>query len=266
MEENKEYTLWVQSLPKDVIPENEYNFIKEENEKLKLENVALKKNLQNQETHHRILYNQWNQLNASVSDKVREMVQLKLKQNPRHNVYQYVSYALLLIIALLIAFNYISFSKKGNIIAGNIKKPLPGNKNSVSQTAGFITEPQIITTGLANKIADKNNTIQSDSIREKLIPADPQEVNKFSLSVKPEPNVPVSKNLPRYIVKVKSFFHNKPDSNTRRNIFVLPWKGEYGILTALDDRNNFIYIVFTNHAGRTSKGWILKRDLEPLKL
>jgi hypothetical protein len=66
-------------------------------------------------------------------------------------------------------------------------------------------------------------------------------------------------------VKAKSYFHDKPDTGTRRGTFVLPWEGEYGILTALDDMNGFIYIVFTNHAGRKSKGWILKKDLDPLQ-
>jgi hypothetical protein len=33
------------------------------------------------------------------------------------------------------------------------------------------------------------------------------------------------------------------------------------VITALDEQNDFIYIVFTNSEGQKSKGWIMKKDL-----
>ena len=44
---------------------------------------CLKKNLEKEELYHRNLYKQWNELNASVIDKDRELEQLKSTQNPK---------------------------------------------------------------------------------------------------------------------------------------------------------------------------------------
>ena len=63
----------------------------------------------------------------------------------------------------------------------------------------------------------------------------------------------------RYTVKSKAFFHNSPDDATRREAFIVSWNN--AILEALDDKNGFIYVVYTNEAGQTSRGWIKKSDL-----
>lgn len=67
----------------------------------------------------------------------------------------------------------------------------------------------------------------------------------------------------RYKVKNKAFFHNEPDAGTRREAFIIHWNN--AVLKPLDEKNGFVYIVFTNHLGQTSRGWLDKDDLIPLK-
>jgi serine/threonine-protein kinase len=67
----------------------------------------------------------------------------------------------------------------------------------------------------------------------------------------------------RYKIRNKAFFHNEPDAATRRNAFIVHWNN--AVLKPLDEQNGFIYVVFTNHLGQVSKGWLSKEDLVELK-
>ena len=57
----------------------------------------------------------------------------------------------------------------------------------------------------------------------------------------------------------EAYFHDKPDPDTRRKAFINHWNKAR--LTALNDLNGFIYVVYTNEDGQTSKGWMNKKDL-----
>lgn len=57
-------------------------------------------------------------------------------------------------------------------------------------------------------------------------------------------------------------FHNEPDENTRRAANINIWNNAR--LTPLAERNGFIYVVYVNEQGQTSRGWLLKRDLKPI--
>lgn len=67
----------------------------------------------------------------------------------------------------------------------------------------------------------------------------------------------------RYTVKSKAFFYNQPDESTRREAFIVHWNNAR--LTPLEEKDGFIYVVFTNHLGQTSKGWLRKTDLVAVK-
>ena len=67
----------------------------------------------------------------------------------------------------------------------------------------------------------------------------------------------------RYTVaKGLAHFHNRPDPSTKRKAFINHWNK--AVLKPLDEQNGFIYIVYTNHLGQTSKGWMALKDLEPI--
>ena len=57
----------------------------------------------------------------------------------------------------------------------------------------------------------------------------------------------------------KTYFHNDPDASTQRKAFINHWNNAR--LTALDDRNGFIYISYKNDDGQVTKGWLRKSDL-----
>jgi serine/threonine-protein kinase len=66
----------------------------------------------------------------------------------------------------------------------------------------------------------------------------------------------------QYMVVSKAYFYNSPDETTRRNAFVVP--GNNAIVSAQEEQNDFVYVVFTNTQGQTSKGWLRKKDLQQL--
>jgi serine/threonine-protein kinase len=64
-----------------------------------------------------------------------------------------------------------------------------------------------------------------------------------------------------YTVISRAYFHNKPDPETKREgVYITHWNNAK--LTALEETNDFIYVVFKNHLGQTSKGWLRKSDLK----
>lgn len=65
------------------------------------------------------------------------------------------------------------------------------------------------------------------------------------------------------VAKGVAHFHNQPDPGTPREAFINHWNK--AILKPIKDQNGFIYVVYTNHWGQTSRGWLAKKDLQPLK-
>ena len=93
---------------------------------------------------------------------------------------------------------------------------------------------------------------------------DTETVNKEEPITKEEPvtqnpPAPKPKSVGLYTVNDKAYFHNEPNESSRRNAFVNRWNN--AILAALNEENNFIYVVYTNKEGETSKGWLRKSDL-----
>jgi len=59
------------------------------------------------------------------------------------------------------------------------------------------------------------------------------------------------------------YFHNQPDESTRRNAFINRWNK--AVLKPLAEKNGFLYIIYSNPWGQTSKGWMKKDQLTVLK-
>ncbi len=64
------------------------------------------------------------------------------------------------------------------------------------------------------------------------------------------------------VASSRAYFHNQPDPDTRRDAYLTP---SDEVMTAIDEDGDFVYIVFTNDVGQTSKGWVLKRDLRTVE-
>lgn len=71
----------------------------------------------------------------------------------------------------------------------------------------------------------------------------------------------IYKNPPdgqRYKVINNAYFYTMPDLHTRRNVYIIP--GEEPV-TALYEKNGFVFVSFIDSKGTTTKGWVLKKDL-----
>jgi serine/threonine-protein kinase len=71
---------------------------------------------------------------------------------------------------------------------------------------------------------------------------------------------PAARTSGKYSVISKAYFHDKAHSSTRRNAFISHWNN--AVLTPVGETDDFIYVVFTNHLGQTSRGWLRKADLK----
>jgi eukaryotic-like serine/threonine-protein kinase len=56
-----------------------------------------------------------------------------------------------------------------------------------------------------------------------------------------------------------AYFYSSPDEASKRAANINVWNNAR--LKAIDDRNGFIYVAYTNDKGQTSKGWLRKKDL-----
>jgi serine/threonine-protein kinase len=57
----------------------------------------------------------------------------------------------------------------------------------------------------------------------------------------------------------RAYFYDSPDESSRSASFLAKWNNPE--LTAIDDRNGFIYVEFFTINGQVTKGWLQKRDL-----
>jgi eukaryotic-like serine/threonine-protein kinase len=73
-------------------------------------------------------------------------------------------------------------------------------------------------------------------------------------SASPDKKVPPGSE---YHIINTAYFHDTPDINSRSDIYLTIGDAT---LTALNEKNDFIYVVFVDK-GKTTKGWLLKKDL-----
>ncbi|MDB5249392.1 MAG: hypothetical protein JWQ40_3786 [Segetibacter sp.] len=65
----------------------------------------------------------------------------------------------------------------------------------------------------------------------------------------------------QYMVTSRAYFYNEPNESTKRGAFIIP--SNTAIVTALDEKEDFIYVVFSNEVVKTS-GWLRKKDLQQI--
>jgi len=126
-----------------------------------------------------------------------------------------------------------------------------------------IEEPNSPKTTLPKKEIPTNTSPQKKEQNNNSSRVDQQSEEKQTRSDKKD-NTETSKGLGNYkLAGRKVYFHNSPDESTRRNAFIVHWNN--ATLIALDEKNDFIYVEFTNHLGQISKGWLPKKDLKPVE-
>jgi len=90
--------------------------------------------------------------------------------------------------------------------------------------------------------------------------SDPLIFDTATSKSQPNGDTTLTEVIAKYTLAVKrAYFHNQPDEATRRKAFIVDWNN--AVVEALDEQNGFIYVIYTNHLGQTSKGWLNKKDL-----
>jgi hypothetical protein len=59
------------------------------------------------------------------------------------------------------------------------------------------------------------------------------------------------------VISERAYFYNEPKEGTRRNAYFI--RNDQAV--ALRNENGFVYVVFINPSGRTSKGWVRMSDI-----
>jgi serine/threonine-protein kinase len=175
---------------------------------------------------------------------------------------------------------YSLFSKKGdgdtNLVAGTDTSTVAidtttGNVTSEVEKKDEKKEKKRITDSTnaeiraANELAQKQ--IEASEQQTQVNTPDNRNTEPENTEEKPKteekPSSDNNNTGTKYTLAVtKAYFHNEPDESTRRAAFINIWNK--AILTPTEERNGFVYIVFTNHQGQTSRGWMRKKDLKPV--
>ena len=230
--------------------------LQNENQKLLVEKEQLQKSL----TKHQ---QEMGQLKQAVINKENELDEFRQRayttanRLPRQGVSTSVFYALLLITALLTAFAAYS------LLSGKWYRTENRSKEGLSKLP---TDTQSYN---ARVPAGENKTNNPDKEIAKPYRSAPDTLQTTQSQQQTDPmNFDTTRSgdpfvggeiLGKYKVKSKAFFYNAPDENTRRDAFIVHWNN--AVLNALDEKDGFIYVVFINEEGKTSKGWLSKRDL-----
>lgn len=94
----------------------------------------------------------------------------------------------------------------------------------------------------------------------KLAPAvvDAEENQSVVTTTTPPPPQPSRPVIGTYKVTSKANFYNNADENTLRSSFI---SAGNKTVNALEDKNGFIYVEYTNDNGMINRGWLSKKDL-----
>jgi serine/threonine-protein kinase len=247
---------------KEEIASGSTSALQNENQKLLLEKDALQKlALQRQ--------NEVTQLREAVADKNNELESLRQKvyttqqASVRQGVSPTAFYVLLLITALLTAFAAYSLlsekAVKNEDRSFDSLSTLPADTESYSAQVPESQDTQ--TVSKATKMLQTTDTTQN---LESKAQSDPMNFDtaRSNTQTTATDSSDAKKSLGKYRVRSKAYFYNEPDETTQRDAFIVHWNN--AVLDALDEKDGFIYVVFTNAEGQTSRGWLKKSDLEPV--
>ncbi len=255
------------------LDDTDANVLQEENRKLKSELDQLKVSVEKEQFFHNILQKEVKELRAVATAKDKELQGLSKRQMPvGSSVSRLAFYSLLLVTALFAALAaYFYYNKDQRTIT---PAALPvNNADTVALTTKPILEAVQPRVNAVEKSAENKEIIKEEKTTQAPDPLEPEQVTgqvaEQDVSPVPAPDTKTpdpfpadDRNLGQYKVISKAYFHSRPSDRTRRRAFIIHWNN--AVLTARDEKDGFIYVVFTNHLGQTSKGWLAKKDLIPV--
>ncbi len=151
----------------------------------------------------------------------------------------------------------------------SVTKAIPVNINNVKNQEGHTNAKQkrILTPSQVKAIIEDTSGIinfndEAAKENDAALHSFDSEINPTNNKNKTKPSLnSTGKKFPqmKYTVVDTAYFHDKPNSNSARKVYLDPLRKN--TLTALQDSNGFIYIIYTNKIGIVSRGWIDKKYL-----
>jgi len=158
----------------------------------------------------------------------------------------------LIIAALLLGFSIYAQKRESKHQGDVATAQSPGITTTADSIDSRVREPQVPVTSPGPELTEKKIQSKTDQPGKK--PA-----GKAVVDSTPSAPQNATNNLGSYKVRSKAYFHNEPDETTKRNAFIVHWNN--AVLHPLKEEGDFVYVIFTNHLGQTSKGWLRKDDL-----
>lgn len=151
--------------------------------------------------------------------------------------------------------------------AGHFLFPAKTSKTELVRDSSPITSEKPVPE--KNVVVEKKrrrDSVRKQAVAAKKIPKDsfkPKPVIEAPVDDKPTESAPVKTgdDVGKVFTLFNSYayFHDKPNAATVRKANINRWNNAR--LKALNDQNGFIYVIYTNEQGQTSKGWLNKKDL-----
>ena len=236
-------------------------------------------------------YQQLVQYRQQLAQKEKEINQLKAEKNTGNaplakdtaalyetrekkgvSVNSFVVLLLLTIgLAAFSAYSYIKNSKSNNLEATTKE-----SQNAIDDTLDVAVEKKPLvekkkdTVSMREKLVkpvvkkDSAIRITENAVEENATKPENNE-NTLNEIIVPDPTTETTQvaQEAQYKVVVKAYFYSSPDETTRRNAYMVP--SDNAVLNAQDEQNGFVYVVFTNQLGKTSRGWLQKKDLKSIE-
>lgn len=138
------------------------------------------------------------------------------------------------------------------VVAAPIAKPRDSVPNIIGEKKAATpkTSQKAAVTVVPDEEYDEeevNRVIREDSPSKPVTAVTPKRV---------EENKPV---IAKYKVTSKANFYNSADENSMRGTFIAGDANK--TVEALEEKNGFIFVIYTNDLGFTSRGWLSKQDL-----
>jgi eukaryotic-like serine/threonine-protein kinase len=188
-----------------------------------------------------------NELKYQIETKDRELYQLNLERynSPKKRGISTIAFFFVFTLALALGgYNvYHSFVKPAKADIPAVPAQAENKiSSSIDSFAAAKTKP-------VKKIKPKTKTTGAMNVANKKTGSPSNGDREFARST---PN--------RYKVTHTAFFYAQPDKNSRNNYYVTVGDA---VLTALNEKDDFVYVEFVSSQGRAVKGWLSKKDLSP---
>ena len=147
---------------------------------------------------------------------------------------------LILVLAIAAGWLYLDFS--------NAKIKFNPFSKAVADSAKAISKMPVHTSAFQQK--NEPSDIKKNTVIKEILPAENKAETASADSSK------------QYTVVNKTWFHYQPDSSKRKTFFLEPRQDLVLVPTA--EENGFVYVIYVNKKGQSTRGWLAKKDLEPV--